>query len=222
MSEPVKIICPLCYSAALNMYMEGLSSSSAGIMSMPAGNIASNNMELKCNACGHIFKPVEGKLSQEADGAAHTYATTGMETGATIPINTNAPDPKAVINMAQTQGKLQAIKFVKDNTGWSLKQAKDYVDALDKGHTLPGKKTGCFIATACYGDYDAPEVLYLRLYRDHILAATLPGKLFIRMYYFFSPPLAQWLSRAPLRQALVRNHILRPLLRMVRKSIGDW
>lgn len=214
MSEPVKIICPLCYSAALSMYMEGLSSSSAGTMSMPAGNVASNNMELKCNACGHIFKPGAGKLSQEAGSATNTDATT-------VPVNTGNPDLKEVITIARTQGKLNAIKFVKDHTGWSLKQAKDYVDALDKGNMIPGKKTGCFIATACYGDYDAPEVLRLRLYRDHIMAASLPGRLFVRMYYLLSPPLAQWLSRAPQRQALVRHHLLRPLLLLVRKSIGD-
>lgn len=58
----------------------------------------------------------------------------------------------------------------------------------------PEKKSGCYIATAVYGSYDAPEVLYLRQYRDDVLSKSVLGRVFIRAYYILSPPIAQHLE----------------------------
>jgi hypothetical protein len=212
MSEPVKIICPHCYSADLNMYMQGLSGTGGGTMSMPAGNVTTNNMELKCNACGHIFKPGDGKLSQEAPAVTARTMPVFTASNPDILENANAPDPYEVMRILQTHGKLNAVKFVKDNTGWGLKASKDYVERLEGGNSRPGKK-GCFIATACYGDYDAPEVRQLRLYRDQVLSASMAGRLLINVYYRCAPPLARWLSRSEHRRQWVRYWVLGPLLR---------
>jgi len=51
----------------------------------------------------------------------------------------------------------------------------------------PPQQGACYIATAVYGSYDAPEVLILRRFRDDILVKTRPGRLFIRGYYALSP-----------------------------------
>lgn len=56
------------------------------------------------------------------------------------------------------------------------------------------EKSGCFIATAVYQDYDAPEVQVLRKFRDKKLNRCLLGKVFIKVYYFISPPIANLLS----------------------------
>ncbi|GHV32937.1 hypothetical protein FACS18949_05550 [Clostridia bacterium] len=54
------------------------------------------------------------------------------------------------------------------------------------------KSTGkCYVATAVYGDYDAPEVRVLRGFRDNTLKRGVFGRLFIRVYYALSPPLAK-------------------------------
>lgn len=53
---------------------------------------------------------------------------------------------------------------------------------------------GCYIATAVYGDYDVPEVLILRSFRDGVLLKSFWGKIFVKIYYFFSPPLANYLK----------------------------
>ena len=52
-------------------------------------------------------------------------------------------------------------------------------------------KQGCYIATAVYGSYDCPEVWVLRRYRDYKLSKSWLGRMFIRMYYKFSPGLAR-------------------------------
>lgn len=63
---------------------------------------------------------------------------------------------------------------------------------------------GCYIATAVYGSYDAPEVLILRSFRDQILQKHWLGKCFIKVYYFLSPPVAKRLKNARRINDLVR------------------
>lgn len=46
---------------------------------------------------------------------------------------------------------------------------------------------GCYIATHVYGTYDSPELWMLRRFRDTVLAQSVAGRAFIRMYYAVSP-----------------------------------
>ena len=46
---------------------------------------------------------------------------------------------------------------------------------------------GCYVATLAYGDYDDPQVMKLRKFRDNFLSARIEGRLFIRLYYLISP-----------------------------------
>tara|TARA_B100000795_G_C22664514_1_gene385421 strand:+ start:320 stop:850 length:531 start_codon:yes stop_codon:yes gene_type:complete len=46
---------------------------------------------------------------------------------------------------------------------------------------------GCYIATMAYGDYEHPQVLELRKFRDEILKQSFLGRIFIILYYKFSP-----------------------------------
>lgn len=62
-------------------------------------------------------------------------------------------------------------------------------------HETRKNKSGCFIATAVYGDYDALEVKILRKFRDKTLNRNFWGRWFIRTYYFLSPPFANWLIK---------------------------
>ena len=55
---------------------------------------------------------------------------------------------------------------------------------------------GCYVATAVYGSYDCPQVWTLRRYRDHSLAKTWYGRVFIRTYYAISPTLVKYFGRS--------------------------
>lgn len=46
---------------------------------------------------------------------------------------------------------------------------------------------GCYIATSAYGDYNHPQVIKLRRFRDNILEKKLFGRWFIKVYYLLSP-----------------------------------
>ncbi len=53
------------------------------------------------------------------------------------------------------------------------------------------KAKGCYVATAVYGSYDCSEVWILRRYRDLVLAKTLFGRMFIKVYYAVSPTIVR-------------------------------
>ena len=71
---------------------------------------------------------------------------------------------------------------------------------------------GCFIATACYGNYDAPEVLILRQYRDEKLLKSLFGKAFVKFYYSVSPFFAKIISKSDLLKKSIRKYFLTPIV----------
>lgn len=73
---------------------------------------------------------------------------------------------------------------------------------------------GCYIATAVYGGYDQPQVRTLRRFRDEVLRKTLPGRIFIKTYYFVSPRLAKNLKRDSQITVIVR-HILDQFVKKV-------
>lgn len=72
----------------------------------------------------------------------------------------------------------------------------------------PNNKEGCFIATLCYGNYDAEEVLILRDYRDNYLKKYLVGRIFIRSYYWISPYVVHFLKDHNRTTQLIRKKFL--------------
>lgn len=52
----------------------------------------------------------------------------------------------------------------------------------------------CFIATVAYGSEYHPHVLWLRDFRDDVLAHSRVGRAFILTYYRRSPAIARWLE----------------------------
>ena len=77
-----------------------------------------------------------------------------------------------------------------------------------------GSSTGCYIATMAYGNYDHPQVIILRQFRDNVLDKSFLGRWFIRTYYHFSPKLVEKLKE---RKSI--NRIIRKSLNQLIKLI---
>jgi hypothetical protein len=74
--------------------------------------------------------------------------------------------------------------------------------------TLPYQPPKCIIATATFGSEAAPQVQFLRNFRDGLVLSTAAGSAFMPVfnawYYSFSPSVAQFIAsndpiRAPIR-----------------------
>jgi len=79
-------------------------------------------------------------------------------------------------------------------------------------------KSGCFVATACYGDYNASEVVVLREFRDNVLLNSSAGSLFVKFYYFVSPPIAKIIEKSSILKTIVRNGFLAPIIRKIKQN----
>lgn len=84
----------------------------------------------------------------------------------------------------------------------------DFPEALVAYPDLPNSHTGCFIATAAYGHYSAPQVQALRNFRDKFLITNGPGRAFVEWYYSHGPAAAAWLNNHPEYKPLVRAALL--------------
>jgi len=72
---------------------------------------------------------------------------------------------------------------------------------------------GCFIATAAFGSYMEKNVMVLREFRDHFLLTNPVGKVFVGLYYTYSPPIADFIASHNTLRAFVRFSLI-PLVSM--------
>lgn len=107
-------------------------------------------------------------------------------------------------------GKLGPIQInqIKHICYWKdLRAAQAKSTAKQVGKTISTATDGCYIATMAYGDYDHPQVMELRKFRDEFLNKSVLGRSFIRFYYKHSPLLVQ-----RLKDKTKTNDIIRTLL----------
>ena len=108
----------------------------------------------------------------------------------------------------------EAAKWYQMAIQQGSRQAKENLKILKRQN----KKSGCFVATACYGNYNAPEVLILRAYRDERLLTNWLGTVFVKFYYFVSPPLAKQIEKSEKVKKFIRKYFLIPIIKRVNKN----
>ncbi len=94
-----------------------------------------------------------------------------------------------------------------------------YPEALRPFPDLPDE--GCFVATAAWGYYSAPQVQLLRDFRDRYLLTNGPGRWFVAWYYRHGPAAARWLDSHPAAKPGVRAALL-PLIVLADLSLHGF
>lgn len=96
----------------------------------------------------------------------------------------------------------------------------------DRYTARPGEVVGmldgqqCFIATAAFGSPLEPQVELLRKFRNHFLITHFWGRKFVRFYYSYSPPIAEFIAQHETLRTLVRG-ALWPVVWIV-QLVMDW
>jgi hypothetical protein len=67
---------------------------------------------------------------------------------------------------------------------------------------------GCFIATASYASSMDSHVVLLEKFRDHFLLTNPVGEQFVKLYYAFSPPVADFIEKHETLRKVVRRSLL--------------
>ncbi len=71
-----------------------------------------------------------------------------------------------------------------------------------------GKKGGCFIATAAYGSRLHPNLDILRDFRDEYLRRCKIGRMLVKIYYKYSPSMADFIAEHKVLRNAVRVYLL--------------
>ena len=105
-------------------------------------------------------------------------------------------------------GKLGPIQInqIKHLCYWKdVRAAQAKSTAKKVGSTISKASDGCYIATMAYGDYDHPQVMELRRFRDDFLSKTVIGRSFIKFYYRYSPSLVEKLKNKQSINLIIRK-----------------
>ena len=98
---------------------------------------------------------------------------------------------------------------------WKRMSGKEPPEVKDNREPVKSQKKGCFIATACYGDYNCREVIILRGFRDEYLEKNFFGSLLVKIYYAVSPTLANFVDDKPVLKDFTKKMLLNPIITMI-------
>ena len=91
---------------------------------------------------------------------------------------------------------------------------------MEPGNTTnldPYSPEGCFIATAAYGTETHQRIDILRDFRDDYMKKNMLGRLFVKNYYRFSPPVADFIAKRKYLQTATKVLFVEPLCKVVNK-----
>lgn len=81
-------------------------------------------------------------------------------------------------------------------------------------------KSGCFIATAVYGERTTQEILILQAFRDQVLVRTRAGRVFIEAYYRTSPRFAGIVRQSRTLRLVFKKALVEPAVWIAKRILG--
>jgi hypothetical protein len=149
-------------------------------------------------------------------GNTTSYTITGLTNGQSYRVAVSAYAQAAIYYIAVTAVDGTADAFESDfsqevsvqlgptpESGLSNVET-DFPEPVVLFPALPDPGKVCFIATAAYGSYSAPEVEALRAFRDRYLLTSALGRRFVQWYYRYGPAAAEFLNAHPGYKPAVR------------------
>lgn len=174
---------------------------------------ASSVAAVACGCIGMFIKQVNFKINTQG---VKNIVNSGTASSFDIKMN--------ITRAARILSELQNDYTLSSKRNSEINLALNNLNLLEK---KLNQKSGCFIATACYGDYNNLNVLILRQFRDEKLLKTSFGKTFISFYYNFSPYFANIISNNKKLQYFSKSIIVYPIVIIIsifnnRRDVSDF
>jgi hypothetical protein len=120
--------------------------------------------------------------------------------------NTNKPSQineyKTLVDFVLSKLSYSQINNVKYICYW---KEVSTIWTATKNISTQKTKDACYIATMAYGNYDHPQVMVLREFRDEVLSKSQFGKWFIKTYYHYSPKMVDKMINKKVLNTLIRK-----------------
>jgi len=195
-----------------------------------SGGEIGQNSGLTITQRGVVFSIAPDPVLKVLKSSSHATSVS-MSSGGQNPVNSNTTSVtiSSKNSFDATTGSFLEEGSTNDGSGAGryssiLKNLKPgtfyYVRAYavaDKGKVYYGNQVSfwtadaCFIATAAYGSIVHPYVRILRDFRDQYLLTNDPGRSFVRLYYQYSPPMADCIANHVVLRQVIRLLLL-PLI----------
>ena len=161
-------------------------------------NQLGSSNDLYLNTSSAVANNALGMLVTVINNAQQSFSIGSMtKSGLKDRIN----DTISVMNLIGNLDMISTQRFHFSRNQSSLYDIKSRLDMAEGGGD------GCYIATMCYGDYNHPQVMVLRDFRDTVLLQHSWGQSFVRFYYRHSP---NWVEH--LKDKYLINKIIRKIL----------
>ncbi len=119
---------------------------------------------------------------------------------------THSEDKAIALLKSATEINTRWGPYIESNILADLKNQTMISNSVDKN------KNSCFIATAVYGSPYANEVIVLKQFRDEWLLNFRLGRIFVRLYYWLSPPIAKQIAKRKFIKNVTKKVIIVPLI----------
>lgn len=112
--------------------------------------------------------------------------------------------------------------YTPPSTSTKPKTTQPKSSSLSTSNASKDSDTDCFIATAAYGTPTAAQIDVLREFRDKSLVTNTFGATFVKTYYTYSPPIADFIAQNRVLKWYIREFHIDPLVGALNFTKSVW